>query len=82
MAWRHFSDRTAKTRTDHECILCGQTIQSFTQAVRRRGSLDGKPTSFMMHVDCEEVSQEWDELDWITNDPCQFANEMEVKRGK
>jgi hypothetical protein len=80
MDWRHFSDKTVKTQKTHECILCGREIPAFSQAVRRRGSMDGKPTSFMMHLDCELASQEWDDLDWITNDPCQFANEMEERR--
>lgn len=80
--WRHFSDRTVKTRKEHECLLCGQVIQPFTQAVRRRGSMDGKLQSFMMHMDCEEVASDWDEQDWIMNDPGSFAHEMEERRSQ
>ena len=82
MAWRHFSDKVVKTCVDHTCELCGKPIKCFTEAMRRRGSMDGKPTSFMMHLDCEEVSRQWDEVDWITNDPAQFAFEMEVTRAE
>jgi len=66
MTWKHLSDTTRKARKPHRCYLCGKLIAPNTQYIERRGADDCGIVSARMHIDCEQKSRHWDEMDWET----------------
>jgi hypothetical protein len=66
MTWTHLRDSTGKTRKQRVCCLCGREIKIDTKAVNRVGVSFGKLQSDYMHPGCEELTHEWDAMDWET----------------
>lgn len=64
MTWQHLRDTTPIARKEHRCLLCALPIAVGEKHVMRAGVSDGEFSQFRMHVACEAVTQDWDEMDW------------------
>jgi hypothetical protein len=53
-----------KTRTWHECRVCGETIPTGATAIRRTGFNCDGPWTIHMHEECEPLTNDWDPSDW------------------
>jgi hypothetical protein len=71
--WNHIRDKTVKTRVNHVCSLCGDTIKKGETAITRTGA-DDIIYTFYMHLDCEKHTHDWDEMDWESFDPSDFKS--------
>ena len=70
MSWTHLSDRHVKaTRKRRVCELCARPIAIGSPAINRSGSDRGGFVSFYMHVQCEEKTKDWDQMDWECHSP-------------
>lgn len=66
MTWTHLRDANVTTRKIHGCCLCGKPISKGTRAINRVGVSFGKLQSDYMHPACEELTHDWDAMDWET----------------
>lgn len=64
MSWTHLEDTEQRSRKKRVCHLCGQFIPVGCVYLRRRGVWESKFVSQPMHIECEVISREWDEMDW------------------
>ncbi len=67
MGWTHIEDNNYRARKRHVCELCGQFIEPGWKYVSRFGCRDGKAIRSAMHVECEDISSHWDDIDWETH---------------
>jgi hypothetical protein len=79
MSWTFLSESTPKARKDHSCILCDQAIPTGATHVARRGIDHDGPVTIRMHTECEAETKGWDDGDWESNDPGEFAAYMKRK---
>jgi len=82
MGWTHLRDTRPTARTEHECHLCLEPILAGEKYVRRVGVRDGYVINMAMHVTCEKLTQDWDEMDWETYSPgaSDFRDESRAAR--
>jgi len=67
MTWHHVEDRILKARKRHLCGLCGQPIEVNWRYLSRFGFDDDGPMTSRMHVSCEQLTKDWDAMDWETH---------------
>jgi hypothetical protein len=69
MSWTHLSDTTPKARKQYRCDICNEIIEVGEDHVARRGAGEGRIVTMRMHLDCEEFSKAWDQMDWECHCP-------------
>lgn len=63
--WTCTGQSVPTARKDHTCHLCGRAIPKGEKHICRNGIVSGKGrVSVRMHLKCEEVARDWDEMDW------------------
>lgn len=68
MSWTHFRDTTHKARKRHWCLVCNEAIEVGEVYAARTGVEDVVYT-FRMHLECKELSSDWDQEDWECHSP-------------
>ena len=66
MSWTHVEDREHVARKRHDCYICGEGILPGTRYVRRFGAVDREFWTAKMHLECRDMSNDWDLMDWET----------------
>ena len=59
-------DKLTQARKQHQCFLCGEPIVAGEQYYRRTGTWEGFFSSIVMHPECKDASDDWDEDVWAT----------------
>lgn len=78
-SWRHLNDTEPRARRDHPCYLCGLPIQKGERYVCRRGVSDRELVTCRMHRECQRLSRDWDEWDWLYHEPAEFREWLELR---
>ena len=82
MSWTHFSDTRPAARREHRCYLCEETIPVGCVHVARRGVSDGTAVTTRMHLDCVDLTLDWDQRDWDDFDPGAFRDDLAAARAE
>lgn len=72
---KSISDTTRRANIPHQCKLCGRQINPGDEYVRRVGVVAGAGRKTLhVHKPCLDytVADNWDDLDWATNDQAVF----------
>ena len=78
MSYTHFNDTTPKAAKDYFCELCDRKINKGEKHIARRGVFDNEVETLRMHIDCENLSQEWDDNQWENQDVFEFRKDLEL----
>ena len=79
MSWLHLEEGLVRGRKRHTCFLCELPIPKGDQYLHRVGITDGELVNMKMHLACEKLTQDWDQLDWQAHDPIEFRKEFKTK---
>jgi len=72
--WDYISETMPIARKVYYCYLCHQPIQRGEQHVKRVGApMIGIICTNRMHIECEQVTHDWDDKDWEYHDPIEFV---------
>ncbi len=63
MSWTPIRDTMPRARKIYRCRICNEEILTGERHVARSG-FDIKPITFRMHIECEKLTQYWDQGDW------------------
>lgn len=77
MSWIYIEDKSPQARKPHTCFLCEYDISAGSKYIRRTGTSDGSLLTFAMHLECEDLTKDWDEDDWLYHEPCQFRADID-----
>ena len=75
MSWQHLEDTTPKARRKYRCLLCGLPITKGQKHIKRVG-VDGEMYQMRMHIECEKLTEDWDEDNWLNFDEAEFRGEL------
>ena len=82
MSYLYLGQTRPKGRKQYTCVFCKCPILEGEVHIKRIGVIDGDFDSVRMHLECEEVTQAWDEDDWEHQDPWEFRKELEEFRAR
>ena len=69
-------ETTPIAKKEHLCGLCDLPILKGTKYIRRYGIDEDGKFAFKMHIECEQFTHDWDEMDWVCFAPTEFRNEL------
>lgn len=72
MSYTHLEDTQPKARKRYVCELCRDPIEQGTVHIARRGIGEEGPETCRMHIDCEKLTHDWEEEDWMYRDTTEF----------
>jgi len=76
MSWNHLEDTSPKAKKEYRCYLCGLKINIGEKHIKRTGTADFEFITQRMHIDCEKLTNDWDENDWENFDEAEFRQDL------